>query len=742
MEDRRLAAIMFTDIVGYTALMGSDEDKAFEMLRKNREIHKSCIEKHNGTLIKEVGDGMLISFNLASDAVRCAKDIQEEAMNQQIPLKIGIHEGEMVFEGADVLGDGVNVASRLQEMSDEGTIIISDAVNRDIKNKPGIETRFIKEVSLKNVDEPVKVFKVITDLEKEEIAKDKKQIANKYQIAKRKNLQALLYIILASIIVLAVIWKFFLGPDQQSTPDSQLSKSIAVLPFRNDSPDQENEYVCNGMMEELLTHLQKIADLRVTSRTSVEKYRNTQKDLREIAEELGVAFVVEGSVRKAGDNLRITAQLIAAQSDDHLWAETYDGKYTDEIFEFQSNTAKQIASSLNAVIKPEEEKRIKKIPTDHLDAYDLYIRAEHELLSYFKNRDDTFLKSAHNLIDQALEIDPKFANALSIKASIYAAEGNSDSALLYADRAILIDPEYSESYLIKGEVYHGTGKYDLALENYQKAYELSSEMSLWGYIALARAYGMQSNFTMSFSMYAKATEFEEVHLPTVYNLMGMSFLAIGDYEYARKYMLAGFEGNRGQCIHMPLYSYLFLGEGNIQKAQHVTDSLCMVTDSKICERFCPVAQIVCKHSQGQYEKVIDLYEKAGDVGFLNDLITCYYIHAKWKLGDKNEAKKLFDQLLRKPDIFNIDNIDYWSRLYALTGVFATLGEEERALELLGNHPRETLSFGRGDYIIIDPLFENLQNNTKFKAIVKEHEDKKKLIRAEVRAMIERGEIDL
>ena len=162
-EDRRHAAIMFTDIVGYTALMGRDEDAAFDMLARNHTLHKTLIEKHNGTLVKEVGDGTLASFPLASNAVRCAIDIQKEAKEQNIPLTIGIHEGEMVFAGADVLGDGVNVASRLQEISKEGCITISGKVYSDIKNKEGINTNLIGDKKLKNVDDPVKVYEVLCE---------------------------------------------------------------------------------------------------------------------------------------------------------------------------------------------------------------------------------------------------------------------------------------------------------------------------------------------------------------------------------------------------------------------------------------------------------------------------------------------------------------------------------------------------------------------------------------------------
>ena len=175
-EDRRLAAIMFTDIVGYTALMGSDEDKAFQLLRKNREIQRPIIKKYRGEWLKEMGDGILASFHTASDAVRCAGEIQHAAKKEGIPLRIGIHEGEVVFEGSDVLGDGVNVASRLEELAEEGCINISGAVYKDIKNKAGIEAEFVEEKVLKNVEEPVKVYSVFCE-EQEERATSHEQRA-------------------------------------------------------------------------------------------------------------------------------------------------------------------------------------------------------------------------------------------------------------------------------------------------------------------------------------------------------------------------------------------------------------------------------------------------------------------------------------------------------------------------------------------------------------------------------------
>ena len=275
-EDRRLAAIMFTDIVGYTKLMGSDEDKAFDMLARNHTMHETLIKKHNGMLIKEIGDGTLASFPLASNAVRCAIDIQKEAKSLKIPLKIGIHEGEMVLAGSDILGDSVNIASRLQESAEEGCINISGSVYKDIKNKSDIQTKFIEEKSFKNVDDPIKVYKVCC----EEV-----EIENKPEIS----------------------------------PNKETENSIAVLPFVNMSDDLAQEYFCDGMTEEIINALSHVESLKVIARTSAFMFKGKPKDMREIGKKLDVETLLEGSVRKAGNRLRITAQLIKVSDGSHLW---------------------------------------------------------------------------------------------------------------------------------------------------------------------------------------------------------------------------------------------------------------------------------------------------------------------------------------------------------------------------------------------------------------------------------------
>ncbi len=406
MQKRRLAAIMFTDIVGYTTLMGSDEDRAFDTLRKNREIHAKLIQQFNGKLIKEMGDGMLISFDLASDAVRCAIEIQKTSKENNIPLKIGIHEGEMVIEGNDVLGDGVNIASRLQENTKEGCINISGSVYRDIKNKTGIKTEFIEEKSFKNVDEPIKVYQVFC--QKENVPQNRKTLKAK------SKLKYYLFGSLSLVLIAFIIWqsspKKYVSILPVKSGSVEVDKSIAVLPFTDMSPNEDQKYFCDGVLEEILMHLYKIGDLRVIPRTSVIDYNKSNKNSKEIGRELGVANILTGSIRKDHKRFRITVQLIDTAFDGHRWVESYDGE-DEDIFSFQSEISQKIASSLKAIISQEVKQRIETIPTDNMIAYDFYLKGNEAYWNIRASADKTDLYKSIANYKKAIDLDDNFSLA-------------------------------------------------------------------------------------------------------------------------------------------------------------------------------------------------------------------------------------------------------------------------------------------------------------------------------------------
>jgi TolB-like protein/tetratricopeptide (TPR) repeat protein len=504
MPEKRLAAVMFTDIVGYSTLMGSDEDQAFELLKRNRVLHNSIIGKFNGSLIKEMGDGILISFPLVSDAVRCAVELQTESEKQNIPLKIGIHEGEMVFEGNDVLGDGVNVASRLQEIAKRGNILISGNVYNNIKNKTDIQTRSSGNKKLKNINEPVGVYEVLYKNEggPEEI--------------NSKITRKIVYYVAVGLLVLTVIFIVFRNffADTDITPTVNKEKSIAVLPFDNESDDKSNEYFVNGMMEEIRNNLSAIGDLRVISKTSTEKYRSTTLLTTEIGNELNVNYLLEGTVQRSGNKVRIHAQLIDTEIDDHIWAETYTRELND-VFTIQSEISVDIANKLYANITPVEIEIIETPPTTNLTAYDYYLQGRNEHSKYWLNygntealekaiilyrkaldNDTTFAKSytglarayldkhyqetlfKENFLDTiihlaniALSFDNKLAEAYGMRATYYLnAQSDVHKALEETLKAINYDPNYAQAYDELSNIYQWfIFDYRKAIENQQKA---------------------------------------------------------------------------------------------------------------------------------------------------------------------------------------------------------------------------------------------------------------------------------
>jgi TolB-like protein len=390
---------MFTDIVGYTSIMAKNEDEAFQMLRKNRNIHKPIIKRYRGEWLKEMGDGILASFSSASDAVRCAGEILSATKKEGVDIRIGIHEGEVVFERNDVLGDGVNVASRLEEVADVGCINISEAVYKDIRNKVGIKTEFLEEKTLKNLEEPIKVYQVILEPVKDpetEISEEKEN-----WIYGNKSKYILIGFLAITIIIL-LMWNFL---PTQSFKD--LKKSIAVLPFRNLTGDSQQEYMSDGLTDEIINHLFKIESFsKVVSLNSVLTYKNTNKRIPEIAKELDVNYILEGTWKNMGDQIKVSARLIDTKNDINIWGSDYN-QPLKEIFSIQADIAIQIAKNLKAYLNDEKTREIQHIPTKNKEAYRLLQKAKPYWYSY--PRTEKSYNEALELLTKALELDPDYA---------------------------------------------------------------------------------------------------------------------------------------------------------------------------------------------------------------------------------------------------------------------------------------------------------------------------------------------
>lgn len=476
-QTRQLAAIMFTDIVGYTALMGADEEKAFQLLKKNRQIQQPLIKQYNGTWIKEIGDGVLASFHTVTDAVMCAGAIHQACKGVEgLQLRIGIHLGEVVFENNDVFGDGVNIASRLQALAPIGGTYVSESVYKNVSNKKEIITEFIREENLKNVSESVKIYEIkvigTVSFDSDTLQTLKKE--DKRQSASR---QKTIFTIAALVILVAVLsWYFFIYQEQKNTPvnSSELGKSIAVLPFVNMSGDKEQEYFSDGLSEELLNLLSKIPDLKVISRTSAFSFKGKNEDVRKIGKTLGVANILEGSVRKSGNTVRITAQLIELRNGTHLWSETYD-RNIDDIFKVQDEISKAVVEQLKIKLLNANNATV----TENSAAYSLYLKGKFE---WAKRTREGFLKSI-DYFNEAIQEDPQYSLAYAGMADSYtllcgyhilSPDASISKAKAAAEKAMQLNSTLAEAFEATGHIeFLVDPNWQKAEDNYKNAIQLN-----------------------------------------------------------------------------------------------------------------------------------------------------------------------------------------------------------------------------------------------------------------------------
>lgn len=452
MQERRLAAIMFTDIVGYTVLMGSDEDRAFKILRKNREIHTKFLEQYNGNLIKEMGDGMLTSFKVASDAAQCAIAIQKATKEQMdSKVRIGIHLGDITFENEDVFGDGVNIASRLQSIADPGGIYISESLQKSIRAKSEIKTNFLGEFKLKNVDYLVRTYVVLgVGLPVPSPAKIKKLIGKSW---KEKMFGSSMTYILFMVLLVAGIW----WGRKAVTNDPATLSSILVLPFDNFTGDDDLEYFVAGMHSSLIVDIGKISALTIKSKTTANAYKNTKKSIPEIAAELNVDAIVEASVLCLGDSVCIQVKLMSVYPEEkQLWVKDYF-EAKSQIFDLYNKVTKEISEEINVVLTPQEQTLLGEARPVNTDAYDAYLKGQF----YLDQIGEKTLKVAAEYFKQAMEIDPSWAAPYAGLAEVAGYQMQMGFAspqealpVLHEnlEKALLLDPNSANSYHVKAVI--------------------------------------------------------------------------------------------------------------------------------------------------------------------------------------------------------------------------------------------------------------------------------------------------
>src|SRR5215469_9686297 len=497
-EQRKLAAIMFTDMVGYSALSQRDDKLALVLLEEHRQLLREIFPRFHGTEIKTIGDAFLVEFNSALEAAQCAIAIQrtlakrnaDAAAERQIQVRIGVHIGDVIHRGGDVYGDGVNVASRIEPLAGAGGICVSMDVERQIRN--AVETRFEKlaPTELKNISIPMELFRIVLPWERQLPRLESKLAIS----APRAGSWVWAAAAALLLLIIGIGWWWTTLPRKNLTAGNESGgrtidritsipeKSIAVLPFENLSEDKSNAFFADGVQDEIHTNLAKVADLKVISRTSVMQYRDKAvRNLREIAQQLGVAHVLEGTVQRVADKVRVNTQLINAQTDAHEWAENYDRPIND-VFAIQSEIAKAIAEQLQARLSPSERAEMAKPSTNDPIAYDLYLRARR--LDDLSNDPDAkgSLLQGISLLEEAVRRDPKFLRAYCLMSETHLdlywggfdhTDQRRELARIALQKAEEIQPDAGEVHWGKGVyAYHGLRDYNRALRELEKAKEL------------------------------------------------------------------------------------------------------------------------------------------------------------------------------------------------------------------------------------------------------------------------------
>ncbi|HUO97580.1 MAG TPA: adenylate/guanylate cyclase domain-containing protein [Rhizomicrobium sp.] len=457
-EKRKLAAILAADVVGYSRLTGADEDRTLARLRALRsDLIDPTIAVHNGRVVKRTGDGALVEFRSVVDAVRCAIEVQNAmiernaglADDRRIEFRIGIHLGDVVEESdGDLMGDGVNIAARLEGVALPGAICLSEDAYRQVKARLDLAVSDLGETNLKNIVEPMRVYSLAVGV-----------------AAKAKPTEAP-----APVAVAAVPGT---GP---ALPDKP---SIAVLPFANMSGDPEQEYFADGMVEDIITALSRFNQFFVIARNSSFTYKGRAVDVRQAAKELGVRYVLEGSVRKAGSRLRITGQLIDALTGGHLWADRFDGGLED-VFDLQDKITASVVGAIEPTLRKEEIERARRKPVENMDAYDLYLRALPHVYAFRPDEN----QAGFELLQKAIGLDPNYAPALAFAA--WALEqrltrgwptigaDDKDLAIRLARRAIAAGSDDAMSLVVGGFVLVMVARdYDAGLEAVRRAVELN-----------------------------------------------------------------------------------------------------------------------------------------------------------------------------------------------------------------------------------------------------------------------------
>jgi TolB-like protein len=746
-QRRHLAAILFTDIVGYTAMMQQNESKAVAVAKRYLSILQNSVSEFDGEILNDYGDGSLCSFSSATDAVKCAIKIQQDLKQEPtVPLRIGLHVGEIFFENNKVFGDGVNVASRVQSLGQANTILFSGEINNKIKNNPEFKSISLGKFQFKNVDDPVEVFALANDgftIPKKEQLSGKLKDATKKSSSKK--------IIIAIAIVLLLIAAGFLYKKYTTKPDVNKEKTIAILPFKNVSVrKEENEPFCVGVVLELQKKIELLGALIPIAPQSVERFRDTKLSIAEIAKDLGgISYILQGTVLRDKNDVDVHVWLIDAITGDQKWHKDYTG-VVEDVFTLQENIAQQIASQLEITITPDEQKRIARVSTKNTKALDAYNEALNAYVTLIYTFQSTYSPSIFlnpklyadyqktlSLCDHVLELDSSMAEGYVLKAKTllfkydkrYRFPGLLDSIMSIGQKALSLNNNSVDALIILASYYQNRGDQKSTELFLQKGHAISPNNFEVNW-ELGKHYTV-SDPEKSVRFLRKSLRLNplSVWTPWVYQNLGTTYLTICDFEKAE----LSFKKTIELSSNSSATAFAIFGLAVTYQRMNKPDSVFKYTDWGVrlgdnnaiyfkAEAYC--------YLKNDCAKAAELYEYLWNKIHQHNFEHRWAI-ALWKAGKKPElAQQLFDSSFAREKAEH-------PMSYDLAGMYAYKGHKENAYRILKEIDWE---WGMPYLIKVDPLFDNLRNDKEFKELVQKAIDEKTKLREKIRKMEEAGEL--
>ncbi|MBA1143988.1 adenylate/guanylate cyclase domain-containing protein [Mesorhizobium neociceri] len=581
--ERKLAAILVADVVGYGRLMGLDEEGTLDTLGRIRvELLSSAIADHQGRVVKNTGDGYLVEFPSVVNALACAVEIQRgmRQRNQNMPydrrveFRIGVNLGDVIVEDGDIFGDGVNLAARLEACAEPGGISVSDSVRDHVGTRLGLVFEDMGEQSLKNIAKPVRIHNV--------------SIGATPPGGQHREMRA-----------------------PVNTHDER--PRVAVLPFNNMSGDPEQEYFSDGITEDIITDLSKVSGLHVVARNTVFTYKGKPIEVQRAAQELGVRYVLEGSVRKAGHRVRVTGQLIDGKDGAHIWADRYDRDLTD-IFAIQDEITHTIVEQLKVRLLPEEKTAIERTPTVNVEAYTYYLRGR----EFFREWTKSYLSMARRMFAMAVALDPNYARA-------YAGIADCDSAMLVwhseavsleaiakmSAKAVSLDPGLAEAHASLGLALMHDGRLEESVVALQQALALDPN-SYEANFFYARYFYLQGSFQYSAEYFERAAEIRSDDYVSAM-FVATTLRRIGQFGDAERWARKGIELAEGVLklhpenagpAHRGAILLAYLGER--ERAREWAARALLVEPDDLVAQF----NVACAYSvMGDHEEALDFIER-------------------------------------------------------------------------------------------------------------------------------------